>query len=194
MDNFHLPHHHNEELYLYHDYMLLHILYLINVIADEYFQNEYQILLIFDDTTISRGVTVDKIVKEVQRIKQQLHRSYVPTIEILTINSDAGHDIYSETHDRRILSNYFLLSATRGFSAFIPPRGSEDEMEYAGITYPTWKQKLYFGIQIRLFHRKAGQEPPFLYHKRSFVGKQHQWSRSRNGFHQNQLPALLPQW
>lgn len=61
-----------------------------------------------------------------------------------TINADAGYDIYSETHDRRILSNYFLLSATRGFSAFQPPCGHENDIDYVGVTYPTWKQKHYF--------------------------------------------------
>ena len=123
------------------------------------FSEDYQILLIFDDTKFAtpkkekqltreelkefneRGLKF--VVKAIKLIIKDL-RPYIPTIEILTINSEAGHEIYSETHDRRIISNYFSISSTRGFSAFLPERDSREEIFYSGPNYATWKQKLNF--------------------------------------------------
>ena len=107
------------------------------------FSDEYHVLLVFDDTKISHYADMDKIVKAMQSIRKEI-RQYIPTIEILTINKDAGHEIYSETHDRRILSNYYSLQATRGFSAFLPEEGYEKELCYSGMTYATWSQRLEF--------------------------------------------------
>lgn len=123
------------------------------------FSDEYQILLIFDDTKFATPNLAKKltprelkefnerglkfVVKEIQDIKKRI-RSYIPTIEILTINSQAGHEIYSETHDRRLISNYFSIDATRGFSAFLPEEDHKKEIIYSGPNYATWKQKLNF--------------------------------------------------
>lgn len=124
------------------------------------FSAEYQILMIFDDTKFAtqnkekqlkkegrfkefNEGKLKEVVKAIQHIKQRI-RPYIPTIEILTINSEAGHEIYSETHDRRIISSYFSIKATRGFSAFLPEESSKYEIIYTGPNYATWKQQLDF--------------------------------------------------
>lgn len=124
------------------------------------FSDEYQIMLIFDDTKFAtpnkekqlvregrlkefNECKLREVVKAIQFIKKDI-RPYVPIIEILTINSEAGHEIYSETHDRRIISSYFSIKATRGFSAFLPEEASKYEIIYSGPNYATWKQQLNF--------------------------------------------------
>lgn len=108
------------------------------------FAGDYQVLIVFDDTAISNNASRNVIVRDLQTIKKNLGRPYTITVEVLTINDEAKGGIYAETHDRRILSNYFSLHASHGFSAFLPDEGLESVLICHSTTYATWSQRLTF--------------------------------------------------
>lgn len=106
------------------------------------FDEDYHVLLVFDDTKISRGAELKDVVKGLQKTKKDLRRPYPLTIEILTVSSNAG-GIYAETHDRCIMSNYYIISATHGFSAFAPAETAKEEL-ICNTEFSTWSQRLRF--------------------------------------------------
>lgn len=118
---------------------------ILNELLPQSFDGEYQILLVFDPTKISRPNTMDDVVKALQTIKKVIRGGrYIPTIELLPISADDDREIYSETHDRRIISNYFSIEASHGFSAILPPTQQADKLTYTGYGFGTWGQKIEF--------------------------------------------------
>lgn len=111
------------------------------------FSGEYHVLLVFDDTAISNGATIDLIAKGLQKIKKKLGRSYFLTIEILTVNSNVDRKVFSQTHNRMIISNYYMISCDHGFSAICPPREHMTEIYYIDSGTGAWTQTIrYDGI------------------------------------------------
>lgn len=83
------------------------------------FAISYQVLLVFDASTLDNKGDIDfnLIVKNINRIKKRLNRSYNIVIEVVSINKTYLPN-YDETHNRRIISNYFLLRLDRSLKAF----------------------------------------------------------------------------
>lgn len=109
------------------------------------FKGEYQVLLVFDPTKISNKATIADVTKGLQNIKKLIRPGkYVPTIELLPISVDYDQEIYSETHDRRIISNYFSIDASHGFSAILPSKMRKDDITYIGYGEATYGQKITF--------------------------------------------------
>ena len=120
---------------------------ILNELLPASFSGEFQVLIVFDDTAISRGASIELITKGLQKIKKQLRRDYVPTIELLTVNRDIDIQAFSETHDRKIISNYYMISCDHGFSAVSPTEGHEDDIDYIGESKGVWSQTIrYEGI------------------------------------------------
>ena len=121
------------------------VLAILNELLPDSFSGEYQILLVFDPKQISDGATVDDVTKGLQSIKKMIRPGkYLPTIELLPIRFDYDKEIYSETHDRRIISNYFSIDASHGFSAILPSASRRDDITYTGFGEGTYGQKIVF--------------------------------------------------
>ena len=116
---------------------------LLNELLPTTFSGDYHVLLIFDDESISKPATVDDIAKGLQRIKMKLGRSYVPTIELLTVNKDVDRETFSKTHDRKIISNYFMIRSDHGFSAIRPPANRKEDIDYIGPGTCVWSESIY---------------------------------------------------
>lgn len=117
---------------------------LLNELLPDSFPGEYHVLLVFDDTAISNNASIEVISQELQNIMIQLRHNYAPTIELLTINSIVDRKAFSETHDRMIISNYYMLSCDHGFSAICPPRRHMTDIDYIGTGTSTWSQNIRF--------------------------------------------------
>lgn len=77
----------------------------------------YDILVIFgaDEGLIDRSITVEDLVDEIYDIVEAIDRPYEINVELLAIRKYCS--LWADTHDRRIISNYFLIQAPHGFKA-----------------------------------------------------------------------------
>lgn len=82
---------------------------------------DYHVLFVFDATTleVSLGDTFERISTQINALKKRLNRPYNIVMETLSVDHNDAY--YDETHNRRILSNYFLIRTDHSFKAF---RGS----------------------------------------------------------------------
>lgn len=93
-----------------------------SVLPKEFSSGVYQVSIICDATTINDKDKDDEllsfkdIAEQIWKIKKKLKRQYSFSIELISI--DSNNCAYSETHDRKILSNYFIVSATHKLKAF----------------------------------------------------------------------------
>lgn len=104
------------------------------------FDSEYH-LLIVTDISLNKSVTVDYAIKEIQKIAANVNRSYPLILEVLFISRHQGRpstpaesalfELYSASHNRRIYSNSFLITADHGFNAV---------KEYKGKLQSRWDQ------------------------------------------------------
>lgn len=78
----------------------------------------YQILLIFDPTKIGGKVDFKKISTELNSVKKaiRIDRGYNIDLEVLGVTKD-NYD-YDDTHNRRIISNYYIIYAEHMLKAF----------------------------------------------------------------------------
>ena len=79
---------------------------------------DYHVMLVFDATTLETalGDTFANISTSINRLKRRLNRPYQIIIETLSIDHNDMN--YDETHNRRVLSNYFLVRAEHSLKAF----------------------------------------------------------------------------
>lgn len=75
------------------------------------------VTIIYDHDTLHRDEYIDfnKLVTAVNKIKKTI-RPYAFTLELISLTSDCYQ--YKETHDRFIISNYFIVNATHKIKAF----------------------------------------------------------------------------
>lgn len=117
---------------------------ILNELLPASFVGDYHVLLVFDDTTISREATIDDVAKGLQKIKMKLARPYVPTIELLTVNKDVDIETFSKTHDRRIISNYYMIRCNHGFSAIQPSEARKNDIDYIGPGKGVWDEQVFY--------------------------------------------------
>lgn len=117
---------------------------LLNELLPQTFSGEYHVLIVFDDTAISNGATINQISRGLQKIKMQLNRNFIPTIELLTVNKNVDVRMFSETHDRKIISNYYMITCTHGFSAVLPSAERRDDVDYIGYGNGAWSQTIMY--------------------------------------------------
>ena len=79
----------------------------------------YHISVVCDYECISNGLTHKSIAEKVNKIKRALDRPFPIEIEILFIKR-GDRRITDATHNRRIISNYFILKADHKICAFKP--------------------------------------------------------------------------
>ena len=100
---------------------------------------EYHVLLVFDGSAISQGASIDLISNGFQQFVVNFSRNYNLTIELLTVSWSVDKKAFSETHDRRIVSNYYMISCDHGFSAIRIPNGQNNN-----IGTGVWSQTIRF--------------------------------------------------
>lgn len=108
----------------------------------------YNVLFVFDASTLSvhNGVTFDTISTQLKNLKTRLKRPYDVIIE--TISIDHNDMNYDETHNRRILSNYFIVRVDRSLKAFRP-------------THSLYSQSIFldWGASKGIIHSKRSDAP-----------------------------------
>ena len=80
-------------------------------------QNMY-VSLIFDDTKADKEYDMARIATEVNKIKKSLINKTPFNMELFAINSNCYN--YEDTHDRFIISNYFIINAGHKLKAYSP--------------------------------------------------------------------------
>lgn len=96
---------------------------ILNNILPENLSTEFHILIIFDASKLTKPINEDnniekfkKISTKINSLKKKLNRPYPIVIETVSLDSNTLN--YQETHNRRVLSNYFILRAEHSLKAF----------------------------------------------------------------------------
>lgn len=90
---------------------------ILDTLLPKKFHGEYHVTIVFDnDNRNERYKSFNDIVSRLSTIRQALHRDYPVTMEILGITSDC--EIYNDLHNRRIVSNYFIVKVEHKMAAF----------------------------------------------------------------------------
>lgn len=79
---------------------------------------DYHVLIIFDFEAVKHrdAERISEISSRLNKIKKKLERPFHIVIEIFSMNSSSYK--YDETHDRKIITNYYSVSATHKVKAF----------------------------------------------------------------------------
>lgn len=79
---------------------------------------DYHVLFAFDASTINttNGDSFEQISTQLNRLTLRLNRPYRIIVE--TVSIDKNDFNYDETHNRRILSNYYIIRVDRSLKAF----------------------------------------------------------------------------
>lgn len=117
---------------------------LLDQLLPKEFNDCYHVLIVFDENTISRGANMQDIASACQYVKNVLARSFPIVIELLSIDKNSEGFIYAETHDRRIVSNYYIIRCSHGFSAFVPEESQMSVLIPHGETYAAFSQTIEF--------------------------------------------------
>lgn len=120
---------------------------ILDTIISESFIGEYQVLFVFDDEQITEQLTLKEVLLEIcQEIPKCLkNKRAALKLEFLGVHNGQNYDhedepdfretnrclksLYGLTHDRRILSNYFMVNATHGWNAVDYKRHSSKETQ-----------------------------------------------------------------
>lgn len=91
---------------------------ILNNVLPKKLDVEYHILIVFDDKTLAKGEPFEFICNKINKLKKRLRegREYPITIESISIPKGYAH--YDSTHNRRIISNYFILRVDHSLKAF----------------------------------------------------------------------------
>lgn len=109
---------------------------------------DYHILFVFDASTLSmhRGDTFDSISAQLNNLVKRLVRPYNIVMESVSIDHNDLN--YDETHNRHILSNYFIVRVDRSLKAFRP-------------THSLYSQSIFldWGASKGIIHSKRSDAP-----------------------------------
>lgn len=96
---------------------------ILDTLLPEKFLGEYHVTIVFDnDSKNEKYVSFNEIVSQLNTVKQQLHRNYPINMEVLGIKPDT--DIYDDLHNRRIVSNYYIIKVEHKLAAFNGNKGT----------------------------------------------------------------------
>lgn len=85
----------------------------------------YHITVVFDKESINALYDFQTIAKRLNDIKKELKRPYPIIMEVLGMTE--GNDIYYHLHNRRIVSNYFVVKVDYSLAAFNKTVGTADQ-------------------------------------------------------------------
>lgn len=89
---------------------------ILDVLLPQRFLGEFHVTVVFDPQAVHKDYTFADIATRLNRIKQSLHRDYPITMEVLGITTKCP--IYDKLHNRRIVSNYYIVKAEHKLAAF----------------------------------------------------------------------------
>lgn len=89
---------------------------IMDALLPQHFSAHYFVTIVFDLQNIHPSLTFNNIAIRLNRLKSSLKRNYPIHIEVLAITPDCR--IYSKLHNRRIISNYFLVKVEHKLAAF----------------------------------------------------------------------------
>ena len=89
---------------------------ILDTLLPKKFLGEYHVTIVFDNDSKSDNYKFNDIVYLLDNVKQALHRDYPINTEILGITSNSS--IYDELHNRRIVSNYYIIKVEHKLAAF----------------------------------------------------------------------------
>lgn len=87
---------------------------------------DYHVTVIFDNKAKDVDYTFEEIALLLEDVKQQLHREYPITMEVLGITPKCP--IYKKFHNRMIMSNYYLVEASHKLAAFNKDMGTTRQL------------------------------------------------------------------
>lgn len=96
------------------------------------FDDRFDVLIITSDERIDYQADFD-LDDMVAELNEECHdlRRYEINLEVLVLRNDKDKKekgdkrLWEESHDRRIISNYYRITATKGFFAFVGPRAND---------------------------------------------------------------------
>ena len=89
---------------------------ILDVLLPKKFLGEYHVTIVFDNDSKNDNYKFKDIVYLLDNVKKALHRDYLINMEIVGITPDS--DIYDELHNRRIVSNYYIVKVEHKLAAF----------------------------------------------------------------------------
>ena len=95
---------------------------ILDALLPQRFLGEYQVTVVFDDDSRHPSYTFADIAKRLADLRADLRRDYPIVVEALGITPDSA--VYNKLHNRRIVSNYFVVKAEHKLAAFNGDRGT----------------------------------------------------------------------
>lgn len=89
---------------------------ILDVLLPQRFMGEYHVSVVFDMESMHADYSFADIATSLNRLKQSLNRNYPIMMEVLGITSACP--VYSKLHNRRIVSNYYIVKAEHKLAAF----------------------------------------------------------------------------
>ena len=86
---------------------------------------KYHLAVIFDRDEIDSLYTFNSIAKRINDIALEFHKPYEIVTEVLGLSE--GKDIYYKFHNRRIVSNYFVVKMDYSLAAFNKTEGTSEQ-------------------------------------------------------------------
>lgn len=86
------------------------------VLPKQFSGGDYHVTIIFDNREKYEKYSFNGIAKKLEEVKQELARPYPIMMEVLGLAAD--NDTYYKTHNRRIVSNYFVVKMEHKIAAF----------------------------------------------------------------------------
>ena len=96
------------------DDSLFNLWAILNVFVPKKHMHKFTVSIVFDETKTE--LSMAQLASKVNGVKKSLPGRTPFTLELISINSDCYK--YEETHDRFIVSNYFVINATHKIKAF----------------------------------------------------------------------------
>lgn len=91
---------------------------ILHSILPSTFRGVYQIIIIFDTKTLHKECSYEDIAKKISKLKKAFKKPYSINMSIMGLTEGADY-IKDDTHNRRIVSNYYWLYADHKLCAFI---------------------------------------------------------------------------
>lgn len=89
---------------------------ILNILLPKSFSDEYHISIVIEEDRIKNGLTFSRLATNLNHLKSSTNRNYPIKFDLIAIKDGAAH--HDITHDRRVISNYFFISATHKLNAF----------------------------------------------------------------------------
>ena len=96
------------------------------LLPQQFLGGDYHVTVVFDIENTNESYSFDEIATHLNRLKQQLNRSYPIMMEVLGITPNCS--IYNKLHSRLIVSNYYLVEAGHKLAAFNENKGTARQM------------------------------------------------------------------